>query len=272
MPADNFIFKHWVKQQTVFLQNLEELKKQGKADTIEVVHDLRVATKKLRAYLKLLGILLEKKGYTTLFQNTEDLFNVVGKHRDIEMALEGLKVLEKSKKISYTAFRYHLEAGMEQLWTWVRSALDDYEEKDLLALTAKVEKDLNEKTDDELLKKVKAIIDKELTKSRRLTNRLGEQPHLIRKLFKDIFYWGSLLPKAIVPAEQLKAINKSLDYLGNWQDLEMLHRKIKHFRKDFVPDAKEVHLQLKQLEKTIIAKQERIVDKARENIIHALAH
>ena len=83
MPADNFILKHWIKQQTVFLKNLEELKKQGKADTIEVVHDLRVATKKLRAYLKLLGILLEKKGYTTLFQKTEDLFNVVGKHRDI---------------------------------------------------------------------------------------------------------------------------------------------------------------------------------------------
>jgi len=272
MPAANFILKHWIKQQTVFLQNLEQLKKQEKADTVELVHDLRVGIKKLRAYLKLLGTLSGKKGYTSLFQKTEDLFNVVGKHRDIEMALEGLKVFEKSKKIPYTAFRYHLEAGLEQLWTWVRSSLDDYQQKDLLELTARVEKDLNDKTDEELSQKIKAIVEKELTKSRRLTNRLDGQPHLIRKLFKDIFYWASLLPKEIFPAERLKSIDKSLDYLGNWQDLEMLHRKIKHFRKDFVPDTKEVHHQLKQLENAINGKQEKIIDRAKENINKALAH
>ena len=272
MPADNFILKHWIKQQTVFLQNLEELKKQGKADTVEVVHDLRVAVKKLRAYLKLLGRLPGIKGYTRLFKKTEDLFNVVGKHRDIEMALERLKVFEKNKKTSYTYFRYHLEVSLEQLWTWVRTALDDYEEKDLLSLTAKVEKDLNDKTDDELLKSVKAIVETQLTRSRRLTNRLNEQPHLIRKLFKDIFYWASLLPKEILPPEQLKSISKSLDNLGNWQDLEMLHSKIKHFRKDFVPDTKDVHHQLKQLEEAIKGRQEKIIDRARENINKALAH
>jgi len=272
MPAANFILKDWIKQQAVFLQNLEELKKQEKADTVDLVHDLRVAIKKLRAYLKLLGVLLGKKGNTNLFQKTEDLFNVVGKHRDIEMALEGLKAFEKTKKIPYTAFRYHLDAGLEQLWTWVRSALDDYQEKDLLELTARVEKDLNDKTTEELSQKIKAIVEKELTKARRLTNRLDAQPHLIRKLFKDILYWASLLPKDIFPREQLKSIDKSLDYLGNWQDLEMLHSKIKHFRKDFVPDTKEVHHQLKQLEKAINSKQETIIDRARANINKALAH
>src|SRR5262245_53032424 len=112
MPAANFILKHWNKQQTVFLKNLEGLKRQDKADTVEFVHDLRVATKKLRAYLKLLGILFGKKEYTALFEKTEELFNVLGKHRDIEMGLEGLKRFEKSKKISYTALRYHLEVGL----------------------------------------------------------------------------------------------------------------------------------------------------------------
>ena len=100
MPAANFILKDWIKQQTVFLQNLEELKKQEKAETVDLVHDLRVAIKKLRAYLKLLGVLLGKKGNTNLFQKTEDLFNVLGKHRDIEMALEGLKpVLPQSLNV-----------------------------------------------------------------------------------------------------------------------------------------------------------------------------
>ena len=142
----------------------------------------------------------------------------------------------------------------------------------MLALTARVEKDLNDKTAEELSQRIKAIVEKELTKARRLTNRLDDQPHLIRKLFKDILYWASLLPKDIFPREQLKSIDKSLDYLGNWQDLEMLRSKIKHFRKDFVPDTKEVHHQLKQLEKAINSKQEKIIDRARENINKALAH
>ena len=270
--AGNFILKHWCKQQSVFSKNLEGLKRQDKADTIELVHDLRVATKKLRAYLKLLRILFDKKDYADLFEKTEQLFNILGKHRDIEMGLEGLKSFEKDKKNSYSAFRYHLEVGLEQVWTWVRVALDEYEENDLLVLTAKVEKDLEDKSDDELQMKVKAIVEKEMNKSRRLTNRMGDQPHLIRKLFKDIFYWASLLPKTILAPEQLKAIDKSLNFLGNWQDLEMLHIKIKHFRKDFVPDTKEIHHQLKLLEKTISGKQQRIVDKAKESINTALSH
>lgn len=272
MPADNFILKHWLKQQAVFLQNLEGLRKQDRANTVELVHDLRVATKKFRAYQKLLGILLDKKDYAVLFEKTEQLFNVLGKHRDIEMGLEGLKTFEKNKKISYTAFSYHLEAALEQLWTWVRGALDDYHEKDLLALTEKVEKDLGDKTNDELSQRVKVIVEKELNKSRRLTNRLGEQPHLIRKLFKDIFYWGSLLPKVILAPEQLKAISKSLDYLGNWQDLEMLQSKIKHFRKDFVPDTNQIHHQLKDLERVIREKQKKIIGRATESINKALSH
>jgi hypothetical protein len=52
----------------------------------------------------------------------------------------------------------------------------------------------------------------------------------------------------------------------------MLHSKIKHFRKDFVPDTKEVHHQLKQLEEAIKGRQEKIIDRARENITKALAH
>ena len=272
MPAANFILKHWNKQQIVFLQNLGGLKKQDKEGTVELVHDLRVATKKLRAYLKLLSILLNKKDYPVLFEKTEQLFNVLGKHRDIEMSLEQLKLFEKSKKMSYTAFRYHLEAGLEQVWTWVQNALDDYREKDLMTLAEKVEKDLKDKTNDELLQKVRALVEKELNKSRRLTNRLSEQPHLIRKLFKDIYYWASLLPKEILEPPRLKAIKRSLDYLGNWHDLEMLHGKIKHFRKDFVPDTKDIYHQLKQLERTIVGKQQKIVERVGESINTALSH
>jgi hypothetical protein len=144
--------------------------------------------------------------------------------------------------------------------------------KVLLALTATIEQDLKDKSNDELILKLKSIVEKELNKARRLSDHTDRQPHLIRKLFKDIFYWASVLPKEIQVPDQLKSIKKSLEYLGNWQDLEMLLRKIKHFRKDFVPDAREDHRLLKELEKTIMGKKQKILDGARENIHIALSH
>src|SRR5688572_9783308 len=99
MPTTNFILKHWKKQQTVFLQNLEGLRKQDKEKTIDLIHDLRVATKKLRAYLKLFTILLNSKDYMALFERTELLFDVLGKHRDIEMGLATVSSFEKGNKI-----------------------------------------------------------------------------------------------------------------------------------------------------------------------------
>jgi len=272
MPAANFILKQWEKQQTVFLQNLDGLRTKDKEKTIDKVHDLRVATKKLRSYLKLLALLLNKKDYTASFEKTEQLFNVLGKHRDIEMGLEVINLLEKESKISYTAFAHYLKAVHQQVWIWVQAALKNYDEKELIAITILVEQDLNDKNNDELLQKLNGIVEKELNKSRRLANNLSQQPHLIRKLFKDIFYWASLLPKEMQAPDQLKRIKKSLEYLGNWQDLEMLHRKIKHFRKDFVPDSREDHRLLKELEKAIMDKKQKILSSAGENIHNALSH
>jgi CHAD domain-containing protein len=272
MATVNFILKHWKKDQTVFLQKLEGLRKPNKEDTINLVHDLRVATKKLRSYLKLLTLLSNKNDYKALFEKTEQLFSVLGKHRDIEMGLEGVASFEKGNKISYTAFGNYLKAMQQQEWAWVQSALDDYDEKGLQDLTARVEEDLKKKTSDELLEKLKGIVEKGLNKARRLSAHLDQQPHLIRKLFKDIFYWASLLPNEILAPGKLKSIKKSLDYLGNWQDLDMLQRKIRHFRKDFVPDTKEDNRQLKELKKTIIAKKQKILDRATENIHNALSH
>ena len=120
MVAVNFILKQWKKEQTVFLQKLEGLKKQNKADAIILIHDLRVATKKLRSYLKLLNILSNKNDYKALFEKTEQLFSVLGKHRDIEMGLEGVASFEKRNKISYTAFSNYLKAMQQQEWAWVR--------------------------------------------------------------------------------------------------------------------------------------------------------
>src|SRR6186997_2454292 len=84
MPAPIFILLHWKKQQRIFFQNLAILRK---LPDDKAIHDLRVAVKKLRSYLKLLTILFKKIEEEPGFEKTGQLFKVLGKHRDIEMGL-----------------------------------------------------------------------------------------------------------------------------------------------------------------------------------------
>lgn len=264
MPVSIFILQHWKKQQQIFLQNLKELREKNQPTAI---HDLRVAVKKLRSYLKLLAIVFKKKDNKESFEKTEQLFSVLGKHRDIEMGLSLLHAFEKKDRVSYTVFSNHLKKVLRQTGGWVQNALKDYNEEELTDLTLQLEESLKETNSQELLDKVRVIIDKEFRKAKRLANHLARQTHQVRKLFKDIFYWATLCPKDVLLDEEvLKKIKKSFDHLGDWQDHEMLHQKIKHFRKDFVPDAKEEYALLKELEKGIMNKKEKILDNAKDTI------
>jgi CHAD domain-containing protein len=262
MPATFFILLHWKKQQNVFLQNLAKLT--NKRET-EAIHDLRVAVKKLRSYLKLLTILsikIDRSG----FEKTEHLFSALGKHRDIEMGLMLMQAFEKENRITYTAFRFHLKVALQQTGIWVQNALSNYDEKKLTGLTRQLEQQLKETNTEKLIDTTGVILNKEIKKLKRLTKHLATQPHEVRKMLKNIFYWISIYPQNILTNSQVKKLRKSLDLLGDWQDHEMLHRKIKHFRKDFVPALKEEYLLLKELEKSIEDKMEAMLKKADKNI------
>ena len=264
MPATFFILLHWKRQQRVFLQNLAKLNKQHET---KVIHDFRVAIKKLRSYLKLLTVLLNKMDSEPDFEKTEQLFSVLGKQRDIEMGLLLLQSFEKENKITYTAFRFHLKVALQRTEIWVQNALGKYNEKELAELTRQLGQHLKETNKQELLDKTGIILNKEFKKLERVARHLSGQPHEARKMLKNIFYWISICPKDfLINSSQVKKLKKSLDFLGDWQDHEMLHRKIKHFRKDFVPASKEEYLLLKELEKGIEDKMETMLHKAGESI------
>ena len=264
MAATFFILLHWKRQQRVFLQNRAKLTVQR--DT-KVVHDLRVAIKKLRSYLKLLVILLNKIDSKSGFEKTEQLFSVLGKYRDIEMGLLLLQSFEKENKIIYTAFRFQLKLALQTTEIWAQNALKKYDEKELFDLTRELGQDLKEKDKNDLSDKTSLILNKEFKKLKSIVKHFSSQPHEVRKMLKNIFYWISICPKDfLISNGEIKKLKKSLDLLGDWQDHEMLHQKIKHFRKDFVPDSREEYLVLKELEKSIESKMETKLQKAEEEI------
>jgi len=262
MPAI-FILLHWKRQQRVLLRNLAKLKG---LQEVKAIHDLRVAIKKLRSYLKLLTILLND-GKETDFEKTEQLFSVLGKHRDIEMGLLLLQSLEKENKMTYAAFRMQLKVALQTTEIWVQNALNKYDEKGLADLTTELQQYLKEKNNQALLDKTGIALTKELKKLKRLTRHFEAHPHEIRKMLKNVFYWISICPKDfLIGAVQVSKLKKSLNHLGDWQDHEMLYRKIKHFRKDFIPDSREEYLLLKELEKSIKSKMGAKLQKAEKEI------
>ena len=264
MPETFFILLHWKRQQKVFLQNFSKLTGQKETDA---VHELRVAVKKLRSYLKLLAILLDNKDSETGFEKTEQLFSVLGKYRDIEVGLLLLQSFEKENKITYTTFRFHLKIALQRTEAWVQNALSKYDEKELTGLTVQLGQNLKESNHEKLLDKTGIILNKELKKLKQVTKHLARQPHEARKMLKNIFYWISICPKDfLISSGELKKLKKSLDLLGDWQDHEMLCSKIKHFRTDFIPDSREEYLLLKELEKNILSKMETKLQKADKEI------
>ena len=269
MPAPIFILLHWKKQQRIFSQNLAILRK---LPDDKAIHDLRVAVKKLRSYLKLLTILFKKIEEEPGFEKTGQLFKVLGKHRDIEMGLILLEAFEKEHRLTYTAFRFHLKVALQRTQLWVQNALSKYDDTELSRLTRQLGLHLKESNKEELLKEINIIFTKENKKLTRLVKHLADQPHEIRKMLKNIFYWIAICPKDfLLNSSQVSKLKKALDQLGDWQDHEMLHSKIKHFRKDFVPASREEYLQLKDLEKDIERKMELMLAKAAEHIQFVLA-
>ncbi len=264
MAGSVFILLQWKKQQQVFVKNLEMLRMQ---EQHVAVHDLRVATKKLRSYLKLLSILKRKNDHEASFEKTEQLFSVLGKHRDIEMGLSLLKAYEKQNKAVYASLLNHLETAKQQAWERVKTALQQYDTKDLMALTGHLEEELKDESDESVIEKIKKLINKEFKSVIRYAAHLGREAHRIRKFLKDIFYWAELSPNDFLPEKDLrKKIKKTMENLGEWQDQEMLLRKVRHFRKDFIPAKNEDFSLLKDLEKNIEEKMESLLQLADKHI------
>lgn len=260
MPAGLFILRHWKKQVQVFQQNLALVKKQKQT---EAVHDLRVAVKKMRSYLKLLNI-ARQDNYSLAFDGTEKLFSVMGKYRDIEMGLYLLGHFEKENNTCYKVFNDYLAIALLQQSKWLQVAILEYDESELTGLTCQLEEDLKDEDREGLMHQFKVVIEKEFKKALRHVNHFNRDTHQIRKIFKDIFYWVEIAPvNMLMEAGQVKKIKKILNNLGDWQDHEMLHQKIKHFRKDFVPDARDEYQTLKDLEGNILGQKEKLLDKAK---------
>jgi CHAD domain len=253
MGYTDFIFIPWKKEQKVFYKNLAVLKQHpGK----KAVHDLRVAVKKLRAALELYFLISEKQPGVNLLKETEQLFSILGKQRDIEICLEIIAICEKETGKKYPALKYYFHSVLSVACTWTKKAVQQYNRKELEEIGVLLKNETQVIAQEELKQKIADII---ITHLANCVNYF-KKPHMLRQYLKEIYYWIKMIPESLLhKVEYEKELHDVLDDFGNWQNLTIFEIKLKHFRKDYLPKTFPEYDSTKMLEAGVKVKKEELL-------------
>jgi|CXWL01.1.fsa_nt_gi CHAD domain-containing protein len=245
MDGYNTIFLHWKKSQKDFDNNLLQL--QQRINT-EAIHDIRVAIKKLRAFLDLYMLLKKEPEWEYFLNKTENLFDVLGRHRDVEICLELTAALEKETNCSCKEWKNYLQSVLKITRAWANQEIHRYHKKELAKIALLLKQDNSFANGNKFSNDLTAIINQHLADAK----KYFRQPHLLRKKLKEAYYWIALFPGENIPESwHQKELQSILIDLGNWQDNEILAVRIKHFRKDYLPNPFEEYQVLKDLQNKI---------------------
>jgi CHAD domain-containing protein len=256
MTGNNLILKNWQQQEKVFNENLILSRKRP---TKLFVHDLRVAVKKMRSYLRLKEELtgVEWKGS---FLKISALFKSFGRLRDYDMSLTLIRKLERKGSMSFIFFKEYLSVNRSLTRKWAKQDALKFNEHEPDVFNEQF--DFLPGTNQEICEKVIQLSALKIKKVKNLTKHFQKNAHEIRKQLKDLYYWLKICPKGV--AEEfinMRILDRILTYLGNWQDHVILKKKIKQYIQD-LPKKNEEKLMLKDLEKKLMPTQKEILDRA----------
>src|SRR6187397_2798229 len=126
MPGNNLILKSWLLQGKVFNENLILSRKRP---TRISVHDLRVAVKKMRSYLRLKKDLI-KDEWKESFSKISALFKSFGKLRDYDMSLTLIRKLERKEFLSFIFFKEYLSVNRSLTRKWAKQDAIKFNEQE----------------------------------------------------------------------------------------------------------------------------------------------
>ena len=265
MPGDNSILTRWQTELETFHKNLSLLREEI---TTEPVHDLRVAIKKLRSYLKLYIIICGKNDIEKHFQETRKLFSVLGKHRNVEIA-KGLLTTPGSKNHPIQSLFYFLQLLQEQIAPFCRQAIDLYDTNGLEFLTGQLQQDLENIDSTEISKKIKEEIESCVIAIKEDVKHFKKRSHRVRKRLKDIYYWSKIFEEQVYfNNAALKVLDKTLEDLGNIQDYEILATNLSYFRKTILPQdgheselLKKIVAETKKTKESLLKKAQKLTER-----------
>jgi CHAD domain-containing protein len=252
----NLILKNWLQQEKIFNTNLVLSRKRP---TKISVHDLRVSVKKMRSYLRLKEE-LTKEEWKGSFSKISALFKSFGRLRDYDMSLILIRKLERKELLSFIFFKEYLSVNRSLSRKWAKQYALKFNEYEPGIFNQQFNSLAGSK--EEISEKIVELSALKIKKVKTLAKHFHKNAHEIRKQLKDLYYWLKICPKDF--AERfinMKAIDRILTYLGNWQDHVILKKKIKQYIQD-LPKRNEEKVMLKDLEKKLVPTQKEILDRA----------
>jgi len=256
MAGNNRILKNWLLQEKIFNENFILSRKRP---TKISVHDLRVAVKKMRSYLRLKEE-LTKDEWKGSFSKISALFKSFGRLRDYDMPLTLIRKLERKESLSLIFFKEYLSINRSLARKWAKQDALKFNEQvpDVFIQQFDSLQDIK----DEICEKIIQLSALKIKKVKRLVKHFQRNAHEIRKQLKDLYYWLKICPKDLAEGFiNTKSLDRILTYLGNWQDHVILKKKIKQYMKD-LPKRNEEKVMLKDLERKLVLTQKEILDRA----------
>jgi CHAD domain-containing protein len=260
MPDDNPIVRHWQSELEVFGHNFSLLHHEM---NVEAIHDLRVAIKKLRSYIKLYSSLCKKKEPEPLLAMLKTVFSVFGKHRNIDIMKELTPSLSQKNKPVPKPFLVYLQLLQDQVNPYCTKVVQEFNKDEFGELTGDVKQELERLNALELQNSVKELVATMIKALKRDLKHFKKRSHLVRKQLKDIFYWSNVFEGHVgFTKPQLKKLDKGLDHLGNIQDLEVTITNLKNFRKTIAANSSADYDLVKKMEVEAHKRQDVLLEKA----------
>jgi len=215
VPQENFIITHWDQQLAVFKTNLEIIKQKP---VEAAVHDLRVAVKKLRSYLRLAGEIRPFR-WKTLFSSTQQIFKAAGRVRDMDICLSLLSSLQQTHGLVLPVLSGIFDRQKDQAEERLIRQAGLLDMKELEQTGVLLKNTLGNMNPDELENKTRKILRKKIKKLQQLVRDLSRNLHRFRILLKDVYYWIKLHPDTEKDTGlNIKEVEHLLDELGSWHD------------------------------------------------------
>jgi len=254
MAGNNLILTNWLLQEQNFTENLILSRKRP---TKISVHDIRVAVKKMRSYLRLKEELIGDK-WKESFLKISALFKSFGRLRDYDMSLVLIRNLERKEFLSFIFFKEYLSVNRSLTRKWARQDALKFNDQESDAFNQQFNS--LQGSEEEVCEKIIQLSALKIKKVKTLAKHFQKNVHEIRKELKDVYYWLKICPKD--PGFiNMKVLHRMLSYLGTWQDHFVLKRKIKQYIKD-LPKRSEEKITLKNFEKKLDLSQKEVLDRA----------
>jgi CHAD domain-containing protein len=225
MRTENLLLRNWQSEVALFRQSLSAYD----GSNPEHVHQIRIHIKKLRAYLDLYLQISKKKDAKPLFKETENLFSLLGKHRDIEinkLKVPGFAADDDELAELYLAWLQSLQHQLNA----VPETLSRYPLAGLEQLTMVIKKEIENEKNEKLVSKMAAITHHILKKVKKRLEHFRRQAHRVRKDLKNLYYWSKIsITHTGLSKKSLQQLSKILDLLGNLQDEEVSLRFMQNF-------------------------------------------